>query len=169
VGVPGNVHQLRIYTDQSLLDRQRFRREVLEAPRLPLARELPAELPAGPPDWSFYGLTLGWLVDSLPTGRIPAPGRLRPAEIANQTLRLALRPAFSPRLAPCRVLRRPQEFVLGKGERITLKTGTAMITYLPEGRAPSDAALFFPTNRVSVVGSFRIRITPAGGPAEVCG
>lgn len=169
VGVPGNVHQLRIYTDQSLLDRQRFRTEVLEAPRLPLARELPADLPAGPPDWTFYGLTLGWLVDSLPTGRIPAPGRFTPTETANLTLRLALRPAISPRFAPCRVLRRPEEFVLGKRERITLKSGSATITYLPDGSAASDPMPFVTTNLVSVVGSLRIRITPASGPAEVCG
>ena len=47
-----------------------------------LAHELPGRLPPGPPFTGFYGLTLGWLVDSLPSGRIPAPGRVTPTEIA---------------------------------------------------------------------------------------
>jgi hypothetical protein len=168
-GVPGNVHQLRIYTNQSLLDRQRFRSDVLAAPRLPLARQLPADVAPGPDFTHFYGLTLGWLVDSVPSGRIPAPRRLTPAEIADQTLRLTLRPAAFPRARPCRVLRTPEERVLGKRERITLKSGFATITYVPKGGAASGPVPFIPANLVSGLASFPIRITPTNGPARICG
>jgi len=101
VGVPGNVHQLRIYTNQSLLDRRRFRTDVLAAPRLPLAHQLPAEVEPGRTFTSFYGLTsAGSSTVSLLDG-IPAPRRLTRTEIADETLRLALRPAAFPRAAPC--------------------------------------------------------------------
>jgi hypothetical protein len=169
VGVPGNVHQLRIYTDQSALERRRFRTDVLAAPRLPRARQLPPQVPPERTFTSFYGLTLGWLVASLPSGRIPAPPPLTSTEIADQTLRLALRPASTPRFAPCRVLRRPEELVLGTRERIMLKSGFATITYLPDGSAASDPVPFIPAKLVSGLASFRIRITPTNGPAEVCG
>lgn len=167
-GIPGNVHQLATYANLSTLDRQAFRTAVLEAPRLPLAHEFPPGLPPTPNE-SFAGLTLGWLVDSLPSGRIPAPRHLTTAEIATQTLHLALRPANVPVERNCRTFRKPGIVVLDANDRVTLKSGSARITYLPPTGGAGPAERFVPTTFESVVDSLRLRITPReGAPIVVC-
>ncbi len=167
-GIPGNVHQLATYTNLSSLDRQAFRTAVLEAPRLRLARELPPGL-SPEPNMNFAGLTLGWLVHSLPSGRIPAPRHLTTAEIATQTLHLALRPATSPVKRNCRTFGKPGIVVLDTLDHVTLKSGSATITYLPPTGGAAPAELFVPTTFASVVDSLRLRITPLeGAPIVVC-
>jgi hypothetical protein len=168
VGVPGNVRELATYTNQSADDRQTFRTAVLEAPRLPLARELPRNSPPAPPR-SFAGLTLGWLLDSLPSGRIPAPGDLTSAEIATQTLHLALRPGKVALASGCRSFTKPATVVLDSLQRITIESGSATIEYLPPSGDPSAPELFAPPTFKSFVDSLRLRIEPGGGaPIVVC-
>lgn len=166
-GVPGNIRQLERYTNQSIVDRRRFRTAVLEAPRLPLARVLPAALPPAPPS-NFEGLTLGWLVRSLPSGRIPKPGYVSGTYIANQTLRLAFRDDIKfPQTANCRRLHRPTVMEFRLLQRVTLKSGEATISYLPAAGAPSDDAPFVPTTLVAVADKVRLRITPISADAPV--
>jgi hypothetical protein len=168
VGVPGNVRRLATYADQSADDRRDFRTAVLEAPRIPAARELPREFSPAPPR-NFSGLTLGWLLDSLPSGRIPAPRGVTSAEIASLTMHLALRPgkaAVSPRW--CRRLARPRTFVLGRKQPITLKSGLATIAYLPPEGDASPPEAFAPPSLTSFFDPLPLRVTPLGGPIVVC-
>lgn len=168
-GVPGNVHQLATYTNRSVLDRQQFRTDVLEAPRLPFAGHLPRRLSPAPPA-SFKGLTLGWLVDSLPSGRIPSPGHVSERDIATQSLHLLLIRVSGRQTAHCQMLRKPGTVVLHEFERITLKSGLATITYLPPSGGASDPEPFVPATFVALVDSLRLQVSPIGGaPTVVCG
>jgi hypothetical protein len=168
IGVPGNVRELARYTNHSETDREKFRAAVLEAPRLPLAGELPAGTsPAAPK--RFSGLTLGWLIASLPSGRIPAPPHLTGAEIGAQTLRLALRPAMHPATRNCRTFTEPGEVVLDARELVTLKSGLALIEYVAPDGTLSAPDPFQPESLRAIVDSFRLRIQPLGGaPIVVC-
>ncbi|MDQ1510883.1 MAG: hypothetical protein QOG50_2727 [Actinomycetota bacterium] len=169
VGVPGNIRELATFTNRSSEGRQAFRTAVLEAPRLPLARELPRSSQPAPPR-TFAGLTLGWLLDSLPSGRIPAPRGLTSAEIATLTLHLALRPGKVPLSLGCRRFTKPVTVVLGNLQRITLESGSSTIEYLPTAGDSSPPELFLPSTFKSFVdGSLRLRIEPGGGaPIVLC-
>ncbi len=80
-GLPGNIDKLVHYTNRSPILQAR-RPYILAAPRLPIARRLPPSVTLAP------FLTLGWLVDSLPSGRLPNPGPRSPAATARETLDL---------------------------------------------------------------------------------
>jgi hypothetical protein len=167
-GVPGNVHKLSAYTNHSETDRDKFRAAVLEAPRLPRAGELPPDAsPAAPK--RFSGLTLGWLIASLPSGRIPAPPHLTGAEIGVQILRLALRPATHPATRSCRTTTEPVEILLGKRELVTLKSGLALIEYVAPDGTVSLPDPFQPETQRAIIDSLRVRVQPLGGaPIVVC-
>ena len=166
VGVPGNVHELSTYTNQSAFDRSNFKTAVLEAPRLPLAREYPRQGPVALPT-RFTGLTLGWLLDSVPSGRIPRPRHLTDGEIATLSMRLALRAAVQPVIHGCATRKTPGDVVLHRNERVTLKSGLARIAYVtPEG-VVSSLQPFVPATIASVLKSFRMRIEPLGGTSIV--
>jgi len=171
-GVPGNIHDLRVFTNQSSVNRDRDRVVILEAPRLPLAHALPPSLVPGV---RFSGLSLGWLVDSLPSGRIPSPGPLTQTQIATQTLDLALRPPLLrnktlPPPATCHPLVRAERRVVKIFERLTLATGSATITYFPASGAPSKPLPFEPRQTlVATTGPLDIEITPELRPVSLCG
>ncbi len=158
VGVPGNVRKLASYTDQSLLNRKDFRTAVLEAPRLPRAAELPPETSPAIPT-RFAGLTLSWLIDSLPSGRIPEPRRLTATEIATQTMRLALRPGVDPATRGCRTFTAAGVIVLRARQRMTLKSGLATVAYVdPDGTVASPGP-FAPVTLGAAI-PLRVRVEP---------
>lgn len=168
VGVPGNVRELATYTNQSSVERAKFRAAVLEAPRLPLARELPEAMSPGIPK-TFAGLTLGWLIDSVSSGRIPDPPRRTAVDVANQTLRMALRTAKQPATRECRTFAEPGEVVLDALQRVTLKSGLASIAYVAPDGTVSASLPFQPKTLRLMVDSFRMRFQPLGGaPIVVC-
>jgi hypothetical protein len=165
-GVPGNVNELATYTNQSLLDRETFRTAVLEAPRLPRAADFPRQTsPASPT--RFAGLTLGWLIDSLPSGRIPAPHHVTDAEIATQTLHLALRPGKRPATYGCSTFHEPGEIVLREKQHVTLKSGLAVVAYVVDDGTVSSAMPFVPATFGAAIGPLRLRIEPIGGTTAV--
>jgi hypothetical protein len=167
-GVPGNVHRLATYTNVSALDRKEFETKVLEAPRLPLAARLPRRFAPAPPT-GFAGLTLGWLVDSYPSGRIPAPKHVSAEDAATQTLAIALKPGKFPVGKGCRTLHGPADFVVDDGGRISVRSGLATITYLPPSGGASRTQAFFPATMRSFLDGLRLRVTPlADAPAKVC-
>jgi hypothetical protein len=169
LGVPGNVEDLRTYANLSSLDRAEFRREVLAAPRLPIADRLPRTLKPAPTA-SFYGLTLGWLIDSLPSGRIPSPGTLTPTQQSTLELRLALQRALVPTHDRCRTLSDAERLSLPAFHKLTLRSGTASITYVPRDGAASVPLLFQPgTSYVAVAGPLPLEIEPGRQPARLCG
>ena len=166
VGVPGNVHKLSIYTNESLVDRKNFKAAVLEAPRLSRARELPRETSPATPT-RFAGLTLGWLIDSVPSGRIPAPHGVTSTDVANQTLRLALRPGKRRATFGCSTFTKPGEIVLRANQHVTLKSGLATVAYVDPGGTVSSPAPFAPETLASAIDSLRLRLEPIGGTTIV--
>jgi len=168
VGVPGNLHQLSIFTEQMEHSRDKERVIILEAPRLPIARYVPRSLAPA----HFTGLSMGWLIDSLPSGRIPSPGPLTQTQIAYQSLLLVLRNAKLPTAANCHPLVRVERLVAPAFDRLTLETGTATITYFPPSGAPSSPTPFQSTNTsrtvVATTGPLTLEITPGLQPAELC-
>jgi hypothetical protein len=163
VGVPGNIGLLSDYSEPSpfLEARRAF---VLTAPRVPIAKELPRSVPLA----TF--LPLGWMLDSLPSGRIPQPPPRTPTQIANVSLQLALPPTDDATGAACATLDAPIERVLARGDRLTVREGRATITYVPATGAPSTPRAFPPSTVVSVVDNLPVRIAPAGGePTTLCG
>ena len=171
-GVPGNIHQLRIYTKQSSGNRSLDRVAILEAPRLPLAKALPGSLVPGPA--RFSGLSLGWLVASLPSGRIPSPPPLSERQIATQTLDLALRKPLlrdktPPDPATCHPLDRAERRAIRVFERIALARGSAAITYFPASGASSSPKPFEPGDTlVATTGPLQVEIAPELRPATLC-
>jgi hypothetical protein len=169
IGVPGNIHRLRTYANLSQYNRAAFRTEVLEAPRLAIAPKLPRSTKPAPTA-SFYGLTLGWLLDSLPSGRIPSPGRVSPQQVSTQTMRLALQPAFVPTRDHCGLLPTTKRLVLPVFHKVTLLTGRATITYVPADGARSQPLVVQPgTSYVTLVGPLALEIRPEEQPARLCG
>jgi hypothetical protein len=168
VGFPDNARELATYTTHSKFDREKFRAAVLEAPRLPRALELPADTSPGTPK-QFAGLTLGWLVESLPSGRIPKPPRQSEVDIASLTLRLAARPAKKPATRDCHTFTEPGELVIAELQRVTLKSGLALVAYVAPGGTVSEPLPFLPDTLRLTLGSFRMRFQPLGGaPIVVC-
>jgi hypothetical protein len=164
-GVPGNFRQGRAYANQSSLDRAKAKVTILAAPRLPNAEQFARAVRPAP----FYGLTMGWLLDSLPSGRIPAPPPLTPEQIATETLHLALRPSKLATHRSCRSVPVPEQRVLGLGQRMTLTSGTATIVYI----APEDvksAPMFWAggTSLISLAGPIRIEVAPLLKPTTLC-
>jgi len=168
VGVPGNIHRLSIYTEQSQHSRAQERVIILEAPRLPFAYRIPRSLAPA----RFSGLSMGWLDDSLPSGRIPSPGPLTQTAIADQTFALVVRSAKLPVTTDCHPLVGPENLTLRAFSRLTLATGSATITYIPTSGAPSDPRPFLTTasSRTVVLtsGPLNLRIAPVLRPAELC-
>jgi hypothetical protein len=164
-GLPGNLHQGRIYANLSSIDRARAKVAILAAPRLPNADQFVRTVHPAP----FYGLTMGWLVDSLPSGRIPSPGYLTQKEIATQTLDLALRPAKLGTRQSCGVVRVPEQRVLQQLQRLSLLTGSARIRYITPAGVKS-LPIFFAggTSLISMAGPIRIEITPYLKPTTLC-
>jgi hypothetical protein len=168
VGLPGNIDKLASYADTNRSPYVRARRPyILTAPRLPIARQLPRSLTLAPE------LTLGWLIDSLPSGRIPQPGPRAPVAISNQTLALALAPSNTLQTTPCQALLRPVTLALQKGRRLTLHGGNATVVYLPDQGVPSAPAPITPSTFVALAGPLRLRVTPANSngdhPPTLCG
>jgi hypothetical protein len=169
VGVPGNIRDLRTYANHSQYDRAAFRAEVLEAPRLPLARRLPRFIEPALP-YAFYGLTLGWLLDSEPSGRIPAPPRLTASDISTQTLYLGLQRGFVPTHAACRRVPRTERVVLKVFEKFTLVSGRVRIEYVPPTGARSLPMVVQPGwTMVTFTGPLPVEIQPLLQPVRLCG
>jgi hypothetical protein len=162
VGLPGNIHLLETYRNGSA--EAAYRRRILTAARLPLAPQLPRSMPAD--KGILIGPELGWLIDSLPSGRIPSPGPLTRDEIATETLRLALPTTHDAVTSPCRKLTSPTIRVLGKGDRLTVDTGAIKLTYLPVGGGRSQVVRLSHTSVVARAGPLRLALVPAGRAAE---
>jgi hypothetical protein len=170
-GVPGNVHQLRIYTEQGFFFRNQTRIDILAAPRVPIAKKIsPAIAPA-----RFAALNMGWLLASLPSGRIPAPDPpLSPTKIASETLKLVLREAKKPTDENCAPLVATQRRVLRAFQRITLTKGSALITFYPLFGGDPSKPVQFPRvvggrTVVASTGPLQLEIEPVARPAVLCG
>jgi hypothetical protein len=171
LGLPGNVHKLAEFRD-SYKSSNITRQNILIAPRVPFAPVLPRSVQ--PDSFHAPGLTLGWLIDGVRSGRVPAPKSPTRAEFATTTLKLALATTTHVRVDPCVSLRGPTERVLRNGESITLARGNATIVYLPPSSPPSrplrfNKSLTGPLTMVALAGPLRLRITPNPSDNRLCG
>ena len=167
-GLPGNIHRLA--------DPSRFfanalgsRAPILAVPRLPHADQLrhsPAPVPIE--RLVAEGLTLGWLVDSAQSGRIPHPAARNPFQISAQAVQYLLRPGKASGAAVCEAAPPVSVRVLRKGQTLTVKGGNVFVAYVPLGGAPSPRRLVKPSTLVALVGPLRIRIVAPGPGVSLC-
>jgi hypothetical protein len=165
LGVPGNLERFVDYR-RSYKALDFVKDGILLAPRVPLAAQLPRSIE--PDGFHAPGLTLGWLIDGVRSGRVPPPPPATSTGVATETLRLALARTNAAQVAPCEVLPGPVLRVLNKGQSITLKTATVRVVYLPPASAPSRPVTFrkllsSSVTLLALVGPLRLRvIVPAG-------
>jgi hypothetical protein len=164
VGLPANVHKLADYAKPTPFARAQ-RTRILTAPHTPIVEELPRSLPVA----TF--LTLGWLLDSEPSGRVPSPPPRTPKDIANASLQLALQESRPPVTTSCAALTTPTVRTLRRGDRLTLKSGNATITYMPVDGVPSAPKPFRPLTVGVAAEHLRVRLSPTAGagPTVICG
>ena len=138
IGIPGNITNFIDYrpdqraTAEALVVQQ----NLLAAAHDPLATQLPRSL--RPEPGFAEDVTIGWLLDSRRSGRIPSPKPVPPNQKATATLALVLQASPEQRPRSCRTLVGPTELVLHKGDSLTARTGAIDIIYLPVGGARSD-------------------------------
>lgn len=178
IGIPGNVRILVDgHRDYKASYRER-RLQMLSYPRVPVADEVPRWVS---PD---LGVTIGWLLDGVASGRVPDPGPLDATHVADATLRLALHQSGRPRSqgrddAFLRVIGEravgerqakedcgspavaPAQVVLEKGRSIGIHGGRVGVAYFtPEG-ARSHLVSFEPSlghDLVALAGPLTLRL-----------
>ena len=123
IGIPSNVRAIAAITDAQARGTDQFRRTVLALPRDPLSRDVPRALRPVP------GITIGWLLDGVASGRIPAPDAVRPDEAATNELLLSLRKsnARGPVRTPCRTLTAPIIVHLRTNDSLRVERGVIRI------------------------------------------
>jgi hypothetical protein len=154
---------------QSATDKQ----WILTAPRVPLAAQLPRDLAVVlAPRYGLVGgyVPLGWLLDGVSSGRVPAPKHMTPDYVASETLRLTLRRSLAPskiaEAGSCSTLSGPTMLTLNKGDPLTLRSGRASVVYesslgrsRPQGLSTGTV--------VAVTGPLELRLTPTSSSAPV--
>jgi hypothetical protein len=137
------------------------RQSILAAPRLPLARRLPRSIEPSP-DFA-PGATLGWLLDSAGSGRIPEPRNMTAIARADELLRLALQP-FQGTTTVCRPLHRPLALTLRAGQAVSVRGGPATIQFSPLQGAQSHPESIPPRGLIARGGPIPLRINPGRAP-----
>ena len=171
LGVPGNLQKFNDFR-RSYKQLAGVREKILIAPRIPLAGQLPRSVQ--PDGFDAPGLTLGWLIDGVRSGRVPAPRSATAQDVATVTLQLALTRTAGAQDAPCSAHAGAVERVLQKGQSVTVKARTVKVVYAPPEGAPSRpvayrSSLGAPSLRlVALAGPLPLRITTAPG-IVMCG
>jgi hypothetical protein len=179
VGIPGNVATLIRAGDAQELYARRTERTILSVPRHPLAERIPRKLSPEP----IYAapVTVGWLLDGLADGRIPAPPSDSPRGLSGQIeLRLSLQQTNRiTDWSPCIRVRVPVIRELRTGEHISLGRGFVRVSLLREGAWTSAVRFGDPFGRfarrwgetlTAVRGPLTLRISPVRGADNwVCG
>ncbi|MDP9332539.1 MAG: hypothetical protein M3Q30_04400 [Actinomycetota bacterium] len=162
LGIPGNIRAFVDGTDGLVAQTRGSRSFILSVARNPIAKDLPRTLSpyAFSPD-----LTIGWLLDSVPSGRLPLPGPFTRDQLATETLSLALRPSFA-RPKPCRPLRHPAVRVLHKDDSLQAKSGRIDVVYLAPDSGQSAPRHLDSDALVALVGPLRLRLVPRAAPPD---
>jgi hypothetical protein len=162
-GLVGNITQFSSHADTASSS---VKQAILTAGQLPLARELPRSLQ---PEPFFAGeVTLGWLLDNEPTGRIPPPDHLTRSQIATATLRYVLQHSDHQQQRSCHALVRPQRDVARKGDVLTVKSGTLDVVYFLPGGGHSTPTPITHSSRIVEAGPLLLELTPATPDTMLC-
>jgi hypothetical protein len=171
--VPGNIQRIVSTEHTRGANSVAYRRMILTVPRLPVAQQVPRSMN---PDRMSLWVTVGWLLDGVASGRIPAPpGGVRGSELAFDTLRLSVLQRWGDDVnRACRPVGRGVLVKLSPGARITVFGKRDDIRLYPEGAPPTDAypmtvsRNFGPT--LVAIRPITFRVTARGpNPARVCG
>jgi hypothetical protein len=170
LGLAGNVEKLAHF-HRGNAARASDRAYILNAPRLPLASSLPRSTQPDP--FHAPGLTLGWLIDGVRSGRVPAPRPTAAVALATETLKLAVR-ATDARPGRCVSVRGPTVRILQQGAAISVARGKVSVTYLPPTGPPSRPVEFrrslLNTLTLGVTaGPLRLVFVPAPAANRLCG
>ncbi len=131
-GIPGNVDALlqQRRADRSL--QREYRKLMLTMPRMPVAHEVPRS--TRPEQRFAKGVTLGWLLDGVASGRIPKPERITPVDAATASLYVALNAqpmVYFP--APCSNVLTPVRVRLSASQVIRITGEVRVVSVTPAG------------------------------------
>jgi hypothetical protein len=171
LGIPGNIAAIRPTGIQriTLGDPTLFR----AMPRSPYAREVPRSLR---PILGAHEVTVGWLLDGVASGRIPAPPHMSPEEQAAVALQLAVsQRSGGVASRNCTPLTAPVERRLRAGDRFGFTGGPIVLQLTtPDGvtSAPVGYSRQYGQTLQAVVGPIDVRISPSpfrNDRAALCG
>ena len=159
LGVPGNIAQLHRNSHLHTLDA--YRQFLLSIPRLPVAKQLPRSVRPDP--YFDAAITLGWLLDGVQSGRIPAPSPPpSQAQITAWTLGLAWQPGRPASSGACRALPLPARAHVESGASLTISAAVHLTAHYGAGRKSSAVLLRGAAHPVTYVTRwpFDLTITP---------
>jgi hypothetical protein len=158
-GVPGNIALLHRNNHLHTLDA--YRQFILSIPRLPVASRLPRSVLPDP----YYddSITLGWLLDGVQSGRIPAPSPPpTQAQIAYWNLGLAWQSAHPGTSGTCESLTLPASTHVESGTRMTISDAVNITAHYGD-RGETKAVLLRASAHPATYESwwpFNVTITP---------
>ena len=168
IGVPGNVHAIETAIHARQQASRQFRQTLLALPRQPLSRGVPRGVQP------VAGVTIGWLLDGVESGRIPAPDPISRVEAATDSLRLSLRKSMveGNEAAPCRPV--GSRIIVHLRRNDTLRIEGAMIRVAPatgpiEGTYPATVRPGFVLSPVVPEVTFRVLPVPSRHEGRLCG
>jgi hypothetical protein len=159
LGVPGNIALLHRNNHLHTLDD--YRQFILSIPRLPIASRLPRSVLPDP----YYddSITLGWLLDGVHSGRIPAPSAPpTQAQITYWTLQLAWQPGGRENSGTCESLPLPAVEHVESGTRMTISADVTVVAHYGAHRESEAVLLRGSTHPVTYVSwwPFDVTISP---------
>jgi hypothetical protein len=150
VGIPRSLHNAtNAQRSQAHLDAA-VREVLLTIPRVPLAPHVP---PAVTPEPYFaWRVTVGWLLDGVGRGRIPAPSEITPNDVASDNFRLSfLQERGDAPTTNCHVFRRATAVVLRHGDIIGLHDANARLAPAGVPLVIDPPYVIIPSSRMRLV------------------
>jgi hypothetical protein len=175
IGVPGNINTIVNYMNRPVVQNQRlYRNMIISLPRVEAAKEVPRDTI---PDQEFaHFVTIGWLLDSAASGRIPKPKDISAADEETDTIRLSFK-QFPSKVRPgdmCAGLARGSlVFHLKRGQSFVVVARGRQEKFVPVSFAAGEAYPFYPITvagplfRVQRAVSFRA-VDAGPGISRVC-
>jgi hypothetical protein len=172
IGIPANIHVMVEHTYDGRAQSRAYKQYMLALPSLAIAPQLPRSTHVDP----FFDswVTMGWLLDSARSGRIPRPGPVAPSFAAAVTSALALRPnRITLGARNCTQIASGGFVTLSPPDSV-LVDGVVRVRYLPPHQgAPPAFPLGAPGEKRSfavIARSMRVRVvdTSGGSRLAVC-
>jgi hypothetical protein len=180
IGIPGNIAAFEDAVDSQEPLMEGHERIMLTLPRTPRAAKAPRDL--APEPLLAPRVTVGWLLEGLAAGRLPAPPKNRPPSFDGELeVRTSIQQTNGRRdVTPCNSLRGPVLREFGMGQRVSLARGFVEIALLREsgwtvpvkfGEPFADPSFGQRGETLTAVrGPLTVRIAPVGtGENILCG
>jgi hypothetical protein len=143
---------------------------VLAMSRLPIASQVPRDLrPLSPPEASF---SIGWLLDGVASGRVPAPAHSDPASTASAQLLLSVYQTMDAPSGECTAIESGTPIQVRPGDEIKINGRLVMLRSRIPGQLPAQGTYnAFRGRTLRIVGApleIVVRPTPTDPPAQLC-